>query len=193
MPLPISWSRRKFNGVTSGVYTKLHAGFCPAPLLPDLPDRRALFPGRLESNSPPDAESGLRVSLFGTYREKYHNAWNWEALGVQFEHDLQWIRLWRASRQQRRLSPRSIQPHHVPIGSRRRERPRSGSVRRERNARRLHDRASVQSRAPRWFCMGSEGDGKTSIRGGYGIFFEHGTGNEANTGSLEASSPLYSA
>ena len=25
---------------------------------------------------------------------------------------------------------------------------------------------------------------------GYGIFFEHGTGNEANTGSLEASSPL---
>src|SRR5262249_6655645 len=34
------------------------------------------------------------------------------------------------------------------------------------------------------------GDGKTSIRGGYGIFFEHGTGNEANTGSLEASAPL---
>ncbi|MGA2591575.1 MAG: carboxypeptidase regulatory-like domain-containing protein [Bryobacteraceae bacterium] len=34
------------------------------------------------------------------------------------------------------------------------------------------------------------GDGKTSIRAGYGIFYEHGTGNEANTGSLEASSPL---
>lgn len=31
------------------------------------------------------------------------------------------------------------------------------------------------------------GDGKTSIRAGYGIFFEHGTGNEANTGSLEGS------
>jgi hypothetical protein len=30
---------------------------------------------------------------------------------------------------------------------------------------------------------------RTSIRGGYGIFFEHGTGNEANTGSLEASAP----
>src|SRR5262249_6720654 len=31
------------------------------------------------------------------------------------------------------------------------------------------------------------GNGKMSIRGGYGIFFEHGTGNEANTGSLEGS------
>jgi len=34
------------------------------------------------------------------------------------------------------------------------------------------------------------GDGKTSIRGGYGIFFEHGTGQEANTGSLEGAAPL---
>ncbi|HME13024.1 MAG TPA: carboxypeptidase regulatory-like domain-containing protein [Candidatus Acidoferrum sp.] len=31
---------------------------------------------------------------------------------------------------------------------------------------------------------------KTSIRGGYGIFYEHGTGAEANTGSLEGSAPL---
>jgi hypothetical protein len=34
------------------------------------------------------------------------------------------------------------------------------------------------------------GDGKTSLRGGYGIFFEHGTGSEDNTGSLEGSAPL---
>lgn len=33
------------------------------------------------------------------------------------------------------------------------------------------------------------GDGKTSLRAGYGIFFEHGTADEANTGSLEASAP----
>ena len=34
-----------------------------------------------------------------------------------------------------------------------------------------------------------KGDGKTSIRAGYGIFYEHGTGEEANTGSLEGNPP----
>jgi hypothetical protein len=34
------------------------------------------------------------------------------------------------------------------------------------------------------------GTGKTAVRGGYGIFFEHGTSYEANTGSLIGSAPL---
>jgi hypothetical protein len=45
--------------------------------------------------------------------------------------------------------------------------------------------------APRFgFAWDPSGTGEISVRGGYGVFFEHGTGDEANVGSLTGSAPM---
>jgi len=131
---------------------------------------------------------GLRVSLFGTYYEKNNNAFNWDPSAFN-----------RSLASQVVVDPskgdlvdaNSGVPIPINLGN---LDPRITNGLLQCGVKGVPAscmRGHLFNPAPRiGVAWDPKGDGKTSIRAGYGIFFEHGTGDEANTGSLEGSSPL---
>ncbi|MGA7696069.1 MAG: hypothetical protein WCA76_13670 [Candidatus Sulfotelmatobacter sp.] len=132
---------------------------------------------------------GLRLSLFGNFHELNDDAYNWlakaysPAEGASLTVGSQGQLVDQLTGQNLVMNPNNPLPSLDP-------RVLNGIEQCGRNGVPSGCMTShVLNPAPRIGFAWSPFGNRTSIRGGYGLFFEHGTADEANTGSLEGGAP----